>query len=67
MSCRRPPSSGQSGGMIRCWGIRTTGIMRCYQPRALDLAAQNRRKLEILPSRIMDEVLARLAPSFFQQ
>jgi mRNA interferase ChpB len=45
-------------------GTTTTGVIRCDQPRALDLAARNGRKLEKIPSTIMDEVLARLAPLF---
>jgi mRNA interferase ChpB len=43
-------------------GTQTTGVVRCDQPRALDLAARKGRKLEAVPSFIMDEVLARLAP-----
>jgi mRNA-degrading endonuclease toxin of MazEF toxin-antitoxin module len=45
-------------------GTRTTGVVRCDQPRALDLAARSGRKLESVPDLIMDEVLARLAPIF---
>lgn len=45
-------------------GTTTTGVIRCDQPRALDLAARNGRKLEKVPSAIMDEVLARLATLF---
>ena len=40
---------------------RTTGVIRCDQPRVLDLAARNGRRLETVPDQIMDEVLARLA------
>lgn len=42
-------------------GTRTTGIVRCDQPRALDLGSRNARRVESVPSVIMDEVLARLA------
>lgn len=45
-------------------GTRTTGVVRCDQPRALDLAARSGKKLERVPEPIMDEVLARLAPIF---
>ncbi|WP_428658742.1 type II toxin-antitoxin system PemK/MazF family toxin [Reyranella sp.] len=45
-------------------GIRTTGVVRCDQPRALDIGARHGRKLESIPPVIMDEVLARLAPLF---
>ena len=42
-------------------GTRTAGVIRCDQPRALDLAARHGRRLETVPNQIMDEVLARLA------
>ncbi len=45
-------------------GTKTTGVVRCDQPRALDLAARHGRKLESVPAPIMDEVLAKLAPIF---
>ena len=45
-------------------GIRTTGIVRCDQPRALDLKTRNGKRLERAPFDVMGEVLARLAPIF---
>jgi mRNA interferase ChpB len=45
-------------------GTKTTGVVRCDQPRALDLAARGCRKLEIVAGAIMDEVLARISPIF---
>ncbi len=39
-------------------GTKTTGIVRCDQPRALDLTARNARKVETLPATIVDEILA---------
>ncbi len=45
-------------------GTKTTGIIRCDQPRALDLAARGGKKLESIPDAVMDEVLARLEPIF---
>lgn len=45
-------------------GTQTTGVVRCDQPRALDLAARGGKKLESVSGAIMDEVLARLAPIF---
>jgi len=45
-------------------GTRTTGIVRCNQPCALDIDARRGRRLEGVPASIMDEVLARLAPLF---
>ena len=45
-------------------GINTTGIIRCDQPRALDLNSRNARKLESVPATIIAEVLAKIAPIF---
>jgi mRNA-degrading endonuclease toxin of MazEF toxin-antitoxin module len=45
-------------------GTKTTGIVRCDQPRVLHLAARGGKKVESLPDAIMDEVLAKLAPLF---
>ncbi|HTT75684.1 MAG TPA: type II toxin-antitoxin system PemK/MazF family toxin [Candidatus Binataceae bacterium] len=45
-------------------GTKTTGVVRCDQPRALDLAARNGRKLENVPDAIVDEVLAKVAVIF---
>ena len=45
-------------------GTRTEGIIRCDQPRALDLGARGGRRLETVPAATIDEVLARLAPLF---
>jgi mRNA interferase ChpB len=42
-------------------GTRTTGVVRCDQPRALDLAARHGTKSERLPEEITADVLARLA------
>jgi len=45
-------------------GTQTTGVVRCDQPRALDLGARRARRLERVPPGIMDEVLAKLVPLF---
>lgn len=45
-------------------GIRTTGVVRCDQPRVLDIAARGGRKVDALPSEILDEVLARTITLF---
>jgi len=45
-------------------GTKTTGVVRCDQPRVLDLAARGGSKLESVPEAIMDEVLARTSPLF---
>lgn len=45
-------------------GTQTTGVVRCDQPRALDLQARKARKLESVPALIIDEVMAKLATIF---
>ena len=45
-------------------GTKTTGVVRCDQPRALDLGSRHARKLESVPAAILNDVLARLAPLF---
>ena len=45
-------------------GTKTTGIVRCDQPRAVDLDARGGRRLESVPEAIMNEVLAKLGPIF---
>lgn len=45
-------------------GTRTTGVVRCDQPRVLDLNARNGRRVETLPRDIMDEVLAKAVTLF---
>jgi mRNA interferase ChpB len=42
-------------------GTSTVGVVRCDQPRAIDMRARRGRKIESLPPAIMDEVLAKLA------
>lgn len=34
--------------------IKTTGIVRCDQPRVLDLAARNARKVDTLPATLFE-------------
>jgi mRNA-degrading endonuclease toxin of MazEF toxin-antitoxin module len=45
-------------------GTKTTGVVRCDQPRALDLAARGGKKLETVPDAIVDEALAKLTALF---
>lgn len=45
-------------------GTKTTGVVRCDQPRTLDLAARGGRKLESIPDAVMEEVRARLSSIF---
>jgi mRNA interferase ChpB len=52
------------GFAVALAGIKTTGVVRCDQPRVLDLAARHGRKVDSLPTPIMDEVLAKIATLF---
>jgi mRNA interferase ChpB len=52
------------GFAVPITGIKTTGVVRCDQPRVLDLAARDARKVDTLPASIMEEVLAKLVPIF---
>jgi mRNA interferase ChpB len=45
-------------------GTRTTGVVRCDQPRSMDLRARNARRLETVPESIIDEVLSKVIPIF---
>ena len=45
-------------------GLKTTGVVRCDQPRSIDMASRHGRKLERVPESVMDEVLAKLATLF---
>ena len=45
-------------------GTKTTGVVRCDQPRAMDLAARGAKRLEAVPEAIVDEVLARVSVIF---
>ena len=49
------------GFAVSLGGAGTVGVIRCDQPRALDLTARSGRRLEAIPQPIMDDVLARLA------
>ena len=52
------------GFAVPVTGIKTTGVVRCDQPRVIDLAARHARKVDTLPTQIMDEVLAKVATLF---
>lgn len=52
------------GFAVALEGTKTTGIVRCDQPRVLDLAARNGRPVEVLPSPLLDEVMARVVTLF---
>ena len=52
------------GFAVPLTGIKTTGVIRCDQPRVLDLAARQARWVDSVPDAIMDDVLARLSTLF---
>jgi mRNA interferase ChpB len=45
-------------------GTRTIGVVRCDQPRAVDLLARRAKRLESVPQHIVDEVLSKVGPLF---
>ena len=45
-------------------GTKTTGIIRCDQPRPIDLNARNARLLEKAPQAVVDQVLATVTAIF---
>ena len=52
------------GFAVAIAGIGITGVVRCDQPRVLDVQARGGRKVDALPADILDDVMARLAPIF---
>jgi mRNA interferase ChpB len=52
------------GFAVPLTGIKTTGVVRCDQPRVVDLAARQGRKVDVLPEATLDEVLARVGTLF---
>jgi mRNA interferase ChpB len=52
------------GFAVPLTGIKTTGIVRCDQPRVVALAARQGRKVDALPEAILDEVLAKVGTLF---
>jgi len=45
-------------------GTKATGVVRCDQPRVLDLEARGGRKVDSIPAEILDDVLARVITLF---
>lgn len=41
-------------------GTKTTGVIRCDQPRTIDMVDRNGKRLESIPDAVVNEVLARL-------
>ena len=54
----------RAGFAVPLTGTKTTGVIRCDQPRSLDLAARAGHRLEAVPDDVIGEVLARLTPIF---
>ena len=52
------------GFAVEIAGIKTTGIVRCDQPRVLDIAERGGRKVDMLPAALLDDVLAKVATLF---
>jgi len=52
------------GFAVEITGIKTTGLVRCDQPRVLDIAERGGRKVDTLPSALLEDVLAKLATLF---
>ncbi|EQD46371.1 transcriptional modulator of MazE/toxin, MazF, partial [mine drainage metagenome] len=53
----RSPRDRRVGFAIPVTGIKTTGVVRCDQPRVLDPGARNARKMDTLLVSGMEEVL----------
>jgi mRNA interferase ChpB len=45
-------------------GTQTTGVVRCDQPRAVDVRARGGKRLETAPEYVVDEVLSKIGPLF---
>lgn len=41
-------------------GTKTTGVIRCDQPRTINMRARNGKRLKRIPDAVVNEVLARL-------
>ena len=45
-------------------GLKTTGVVRCDQPRVLDLTSRGARRVEGVPEQILKEILAKVSTIF---
>ena len=52
------------GFAVPLTGTKTTGVVRCDQPRVLDIRARRGRKVETVPPDLMEEILARVVTIF---
>lgn len=46
------------------YGLKTKGIIRCDQPRTVDIAQRNGKFIESLPEELMEEMLAKTVVIF---
>ena len=52
------------GFAVEISGIKTTGLIRCDQPRVLALAERGGHKVDTLPAALLDDVLAKMITLF---
>jgi mRNA interferase ChpB len=52
------------GFSVPLTGIKTTGVVRCDQPRVLEIRARGGRKVDSLPAEILAEVMAKAVTLF---
>ncbi len=52
------------GFAVEITGIKTTGLIRCDQPRVLDIAERQGRKVDTLPAALLEDVLAKVVTLF---
>jgi len=52
------------GFAVSISGIQTGGVVRCDQPRVLDIRARGGRKVDSLPPEILAEVMAKAVTLF---
>lgn len=53
-----------SGFAVEVIGSKTTGVVRCDQPRSLDFDARHAKFLESVNTEVLDEVMARFTAIF---
>ena len=52
------------GFAVELQGTKTTGFVRCDQPRVLDVVERKGRFVETLPDDVLDDVLAKVVTLF---
>jgi mRNA interferase ChpB len=57
-------SARRIGFAVPLSGTKTTGVVRCDQPRVIDLNIRNGCRVESLPASILAEVLAKTSTIF---